>query len=92
MESKNKFRQIATIFRRVNFKRVTSRYHQSIGFKIAAGYVLLAFFVLLLGLTSLFQTNGMQKNTLDIITKTMPALEDILELNYYTEHIMSISM
>jgi methyl-accepting chemotaxis protein len=69
--------------------RVTNK---SIGYKMAAGYASLAFLVLIIGLTSLYQTNGMQRNTSEIVDKMMPALEDILYVNYYTEHIMALSM
>lgn len=36
--------------------------------------------------------NGMQKNTGDIVEQMVPALEEIHNVNYYTEHIMAVSM
>lgn len=73
-------------------KGVTSRGKQSIGFKIASGYVVLALLVLIIGGTSLYLMNGMQKNTGNIVEQMVPALEEIHNVNYYTEHIMAVSM
>lgn len=36
--------------------------------------------------------NGMQKNTGNIVEQMVPALEEIHNVNYYTEHIMAVSM
>lgn len=65
---------------------------KSIGFKIASGYAVLAVLVLVTGGVSLYQMNGMQKNTGDIINQSIPALDKIHNVNYLTEHVMSISM
>ncbi|WP_438494307.1 methyl-accepting chemotaxis protein [Paenibacillus sp. IHBB 3054] len=73
-------------------KGVTSKGKQSIGFKIASGYVVLALLVLIIGGTSLYLMNGMQKNTGNIVEQMVPALEEIHNVNYYTEHIMAVSM
>ena len=73
-------------------KEKASVINKSIGYKIAASYGILAFLVLVMGLNALFQAYGMQKNTTDLVNKTMPALEDIHNVNFYTEHIMSVSM
>ena len=73
-------------------QKALSKGNKSIGFKIASGYAVLAVLVLVSGLISLYQMNGMQKNTKDIINQNIPALNKIHNVNYYTEHIMSISM
>ncbi|MHA6532823.1 methyl-accepting chemotaxis protein [Paenibacillus sp. BAC0078] len=73
-------------------KRAVAKGKRSIGIKIASGYVALAILVMISGGISLIQMNGMQKNTGDIINSTIPELNRIHNVNYYTEHIMSISM
>ncbi|MEK3673813.1 MULTISPECIES: methyl-accepting chemotaxis protein [unclassified Paenibacillus] len=65
---------------------------KSIGFKIASGYAALAVLVLVTGGVSLYQMNGMQKNTGNIIDQSIPALDKIHNVNYLTEHVMAISM
>lgn len=65
---------------------------KSIGFKIASGYAALAVLVLVTGGVSLYQMNGMQKNTGNIIDQSIPALDKIHNVNYLTEHVMSLSM
>lgn len=65
---------------------------KSIGFKIASGYAALAVLVLVTGGVSLYQMNGMQKNTGNIINQSIPALDKIHNVNYLTEHVMAISM
>lgn len=74
------------------FTNVVQNSRQSISFKMAASYAVLALLFLLSGLTSIYQMNGMQKNTDDLVSQMIPALDRIHNLNYYTEHIMSISM
>lgn len=69
-----------------------ARSSKSIGFKMASGYAALAVLVLVSGGISLYQMNGMQKNTGDIINQNIPALDRVHNINYYTEHVMSVSM
>lgn len=73
-------------------KQGAAKIRSSIAIKIASGYVVLAILVMVLGGVSLYQMNGMHKNTGEIVNKMMPALNQIHNINYYTEHIMSISM
>ncbi|OKP97063.1 methyl-accepting chemotaxis protein [Paenibacillus sp. P46E] len=73
-------------------KRGVTKVRGSISIKIASGYVVLAILVLVLGGVSLSQMKGMQKNTDQIIDEMIPALNQIHNINYYTEHIMSVSM
>lgn len=73
-------------------RKALSKSSKSIGFKIACGYAALAILVLVSGGVSLLQMNGMQKNTGNIINQSIPALDKIHNVNYLTEHVMSISM
>lgn len=73
-------------------RRAVTKGSRSIGIKIASGYIALAILVMISGGVSLYQMNGMQKNTGDIIDTTIPELNRIHNINYYTEHIMSLSM
>ncbi|KGE19181.1 methyl-accepting chemotaxis protein [Paenibacillus wynnii] len=92
MELGSKLKNAMSGFSKEKFKEAITVNNKSIGYKIAASYGILAFLVLVMGLNALFQTYGMQKNTSDIIKKTMPALEHIHDVNYYTEHIMALSL
>ncbi|OKP74510.1 hypothetical protein A3842_20555 [Paenibacillus sp. P3E] len=73
-------------------KRGVAKVRGSISIKIASGYVVLAILVMVLGGVSLSQMKGMQKNTGQIVDEMIPALNQIHNINYYTEHIMSVSM
>lgn len=73
-------------------QNVLAKSRESIGYKTAAGYVALAVLVLISGGISLYQMNGMQKNTGAVVNQMIPALDKIHNINYYSEHIMSISM
>lgn len=73
-------------------KKVLESRKKSVGAKIASGYIGLALLVLLIGGTTLYQMNKMQHNTRNIVDETIPALNQVHNINYYTEHIMSISM
>lgn len=92
MVIKTKLKQAASGLSWGKVKTAITGNGNSIGRKIGAGYAVLAFLVLVIGLTSLFQANGMQNNTSDIVNTMVPALEDIHEVNFSTEHIMAISM
>lgn len=52
----------------------------------------MAVLVLLIGGTSLYQMYNMQKNTGNIVEESIPALNQIHDINYYTEHVMALSM
>ncbi|WP_379154508.1 methyl-accepting chemotaxis protein [Paenibacillus sp. sgz5001063] len=73
-------------------KRTVSSIRGSIATKIASGYVVLAILVMILGGVSLSQMNKMEKNTGQIVDEMIPALNQIHTINYYSEHIMSVSM
>ncbi|SET89021.1 methyl-accepting chemotaxis protein [Paenibacillus sp. NFR01] len=73
-------------------KKVLAARKESVGAKIASGYIGLALLVLLIGGTTLYQMNKMHNNTRTIVDETIPALNQVHNINYYTEHIMSISM
>ncbi|MDF9842382.1 MULTISPECIES: methyl-accepting chemotaxis protein [unclassified Paenibacillus] len=73
-------------------KKVMEARKNSVGAKIATGYAALALLVLLIGGTSLYQMYNMQKNTGNIVEKAIPALNQVHDINYYTEHIMALSM
>ncbi|AIQ62708.1 hypothetical protein PSTEL_05930 [Paenibacillus stellifer] len=60
--------------------------------KMAICFTGIGLFVLLTGVISLYQMNGMQKNTEDITRKTLPALEQLYDMSFYSEHIMSVSL
>ncbi|MCL6601641.1 MAG: methyl-accepting chemotaxis protein [Paenibacillus sp.] len=92
MELKLKFKKVMSGLSKKRIKEVFNVINSSIGYKIVVSYGILAFLVLIMGLNALYQAYGMQKNTSDIIQQTMPALEHIHDVNYYTEHIMAVSM
>ncbi|WP_379132354.1 methyl-accepting chemotaxis protein [Paenibacillus sp. sgz500958] len=92
MKARSWFKRVTSGLTKEKIKDIFKGRTESIGGKIGAGYAVLAFLVLVMGSVSLLQANGMQNNTSDIVENTMPALEDIHEVNYNTEHIMSISM
>lgn len=73
-------------------KGLSLKRRESIGYKIAFGYVVLALLVVISGGTSLYLMFSMQKNTGEIVDTMVPALENIHKINYYTEHIMSVSL
>ncbi|MBY0012622.1 methyl-accepting chemotaxis protein [Paenibacillus typhae] len=73
-------------------KKVMEARKKSVGAKIASGYAALAILVLLIGGTSLYQMYNMQQNTGNIVEKAIPALNQVHDINYYTEHIMALSM
>ncbi|WP_238652789.1 methyl-accepting chemotaxis protein [Paenibacillus piscarius] len=65
---------------------------KGIGFKIASGYITLAILVLISGVVALYHMNGMQKNTGNVIDHIIPELNRIHNVNYLTEHVLSISL
>lgn len=65
---------------------------KGIGFKIASGYITLAVLVLISGMVALYHMNGMQKNTGNVINNIIPELNRIHNVNYLTEHVLSISL
>lgn len=65
---------------------------KGIGFKIASGYITLAILVLISGAVALYHMNGMQKNTGNVIDHIIPELNRIHNVNYLTEHVLSISL
>lgn len=65
---------------------------RGIGFKIASGYIILAVMVLLSGLIALYHMNGMKKNTDNVISHIIPELNRIHNVNYLTEHVLTISL
>lgn len=65
---------------------------KGIGFKIAAGYITLAILVLISGSVALYHMNGMQKNTGNVINHIIPELNRIHNVNYLTEHVLSVSL
>ncbi|AIQ45278.1 hypothetical protein R70723_04740 [Paenibacillus sp. FSL R7-0273] len=73
-------------------KKVMEARKKSVGAKVASGYAALAVLVLLIGGTSLYQMYNMQKNTGNIVEESIPALNQIHDINYYTEHVMALSM
>ncbi|MFC3748897.1 methyl-accepting chemotaxis protein [Paenibacillus sp. GCM10012306] len=73
-------------------KTVISRGKRSISFKFTSAYVALALLVVISGVLSLFQMNRMQTNSSEIIRGLIPELNEIHSINYYTEHIMSLTL
>jgi methyl-accepting chemotaxis protein len=73
-------------------KRIISKGSRSISFKFASGYIALALLVLISGVLSLYQMYAMQKNSSEIIRELIPELNEIHNINYYTEHIMSVTL
>ncbi|WP_340021594.1 methyl-accepting chemotaxis protein [Paenibacillus sp. FSL K6-1096] len=68
------------------------RGRKGIGFKIASGYIILAIMVLLGGVVSLYHMNNMKKNTDNVINHIIPELNRIHNVNYLTEHVLTISL
>lgn len=67
------------------FTNVVQNSRQSISFKMAASYTVLALLFLLSGLTSIYQMNGLQKNTDALVSQMIPALDRIHNLNMLIE-------
>lgn len=73
-------------------KAAISNGRKSISFKFAAGYIGLALLVIISGVLSLMQMNSMQKNSNKVIHGLIPQLNAVHNINYYTEHIMSLTL
>ncbi|OBZ08892.1 hypothetical protein A8L34_22320 [Bacillus sp. FJAT-27264] len=73
-------------------KKVISNGKRSISFKFTSAYVALALLVVISGVLSLFQMNRMQTNSSEVIRGLIPELNEIHNINYYTEHIMSLTL